>query len=159
MLINEAKKKGVKSFVDTKRHCWDGVRGCDVIKPNVRELERAMLKTAPNHESVAKLALEAKEKYKLGAIIVTMGPDGMMIITDDGVECGKYLHTKAKTVFDVTGAGDTVLAVVAACMCSGYSIIDAADIANIAAGMVIGESGTVPINGAKLWKEVHSKEI
>jgi D-beta-D-heptose 7-phosphate kinase/D-beta-D-heptose 1-phosphate adenosyltransferase len=78
-------------------------------------------------------------------MLVTMGANGMLIVTADPDVEPQHIVSNARGVFDVTGAGDTVIATLAACMCHGYSLYHSAIVANTAAGIVVGKVGTSPI--------------
>lgn len=142
-VIKRSRAKGIPVFIDPKRGGWNRYRGTNVIKPNLAELEEATGEVIANQGDVIRLALRMIRAYEFEAMLVTMGPKGMMWVTDEG----KFEHipTQAKEVFDVSGAGDTVIATMAACMCSGYSLAESARIANAAAGIVVGKLGTRPI--------------
>jgi D-beta-D-heptose 7-phosphate kinase/D-beta-D-heptose 1-phosphate adenosyltransferase len=119
-LIREANKRGIPVVVDPKGHDWAKYAGATVICPN--ELEaKSITGKFPN------------VLYKLGA-------RGMWL-DQDGKESIK-IEAQAKQVYDVTGAGDTVVAVLAAMLAIGKSLEDAAVLANVAAGYVVGQPGT-----------------
>jgi D-beta-D-heptose 7-phosphate kinase/D-beta-D-heptose 1-phosphate adenosyltransferase len=101
-----------------------------------RKLNRA------GKRDIAEAASVMRKKLHVDAMLVTMGAQGMMLIDGHREE---FIPTAAKEVFDVSGAGDTVVATMAACICSGRSVSEAAIIANRAAGIVVGKVGTSPI--------------
>jgi len=87
------------------------------------------------------------KEHDIGAVLVTMGAKGMLLIDDQTTEA---IESKAQEVFDVSGAGDTVVAVMAACLCSGHGLLESARMANAAAGIVVGKRGTRPVALAEL---------
>lgn len=130
-------------LVDPKRSNWEYYRGATIVTPNVSELEKASNECCDSDEAVLNCAERMRGVYDFKAIIVTRGEKGILVVLKDAY---KFIPTVAKSVFNVSGAGDTVISVLAASICSGYSIIESAEIANIAAGIVVGKVGTSPIH-------------
>lgn len=123
-VILEANRLGIPTIVDPKGKGWLKYFGCTVICPNEKEL-----------------SMEPSEWYGIGATVVhKRGANGIDLLTMPQNRVN-YPAT-AKHVFDVTGAGDTVTAVIAACLAIGMSVEEACPIANAAAGYVVGEVGT-----------------
>ena len=147
-IITRCRVKDIPVFVDPKRGNWERYREATVVKPNQRELEEAAKESIYSDKDTIRLSQKMLKWYEFGAILTTMGSKGMFLITKDQVE---HIPTQAKEVFDVAGAGDTVIATMATCMCSGYTLLESAKIANIAAGIVIGKIGTQPITIQELW--------
>lgn len=150
LVIHRSRAKGILVFVDPKRGDWNRYRGANIIKPNLAELEEATGETISNQEDVIRLAIRMIRAYEFEAMLVTMGPKGMLWVTNQGQF--EHIPTQAKEVFDVSGAGDTVIATMAACMCSGYSLAESAKIANAAAGIVVGKLGTCSVTHQELEK-------
>lgn len=142
LVIQRSRDKGIPVFIDPKRGGWHRYQGATVIKPNLAELEEATGERVGSQKDAARLATKMLKAHSFGAVLVTMGSRGMLAVTDDQ---SRYIPSQAKEVFDVSGAGDTVIATMAACICSGYSLFEAAKIANAAAGIVVGKLGTQPI--------------
>jgi D-beta-D-heptose 7-phosphate kinase/D-beta-D-heptose 1-phosphate adenosyltransferase len=135
-------------LVDPKRGDWKIYRRANIVKPNLFELKEATgFKNLDDHNAVSVAARMMLRDYELDAVLVTMGSRGMMLVT---AERNEFIPTMAKEVFDVSGAGDTVVATLAACICSGHTLSDAARIANEAAGIVVGKLGTCPIASNEL---------
>jgi D-beta-D-heptose 7-phosphate kinase / D-beta-D-heptose 1-phosphate adenosyltransferase len=155
IVIKRSRAKGIPVFIDPKRGDWHRYHGANVIKPNLAELEEATGETISNQGDVVRLAIRMIRAYELEAMLVTMGPRGMMWVTDQGQF--EHIPTQAKEVFDVSGAGDTVIATLAACMVSGHSLSDAAKIANAAAGIVVGKLGTRAITLPELNQTLEEK--
>jgi D-beta-D-heptose 7-phosphate kinase/D-beta-D-heptose 1-phosphate adenosyltransferase len=142
-IISEARKKGKPVIVDPKGHDWTKYRGASMITPNVKELSDiagAPLKN--DDESIERLGKKVRTAYGIGALLVTRSEKGMTLVAEKSVE---HVPTVAREVFDVSGAGDTVVATLAAALAGGYSMHEAIAIANKAAGIVVGKIGTVPI--------------
>jgi len=130
---------GVPVLVDPRRGMWDMYYGATVIKPNIFELRAAandpnLDRTGDIIETARRLAVE----YSIRGVLVTLGARGMILVLN-----GSHwkLPAMARKVFDVSGAGDTAMAVFAACICSGQSMREAARMANLAAGVVVGKQG------------------
>jgi D-beta-D-heptose 7-phosphate kinase/D-beta-D-heptose 1-phosphate adenosyltransferase len=141
-VISSCKALGIPVLIDPKQRDWRRYQGATVIKPNVFELEKAAGEKVAGDDSLAQLASGMLHGYGFEAVLVTLGPRGMLLVDRYRKE---YIPSLAKEVFDVSGAGDTVVAVMAACMCSGYTVSQAARVANVAAGIVVGKLGTKPI--------------
>jgi len=141
-IITQCKAKRIPVFVDPKQSDWSRYKGATLIKPNLAELESAAEEKAKTPDDIVRLAIKMKCKYNFGSILVTMGPQGMLLLN---IGSPQFVPTRAKEVFDVSGAGDTVIATMAACVCSDYSISESAQIANAAAGIVVGKLGTKSI--------------
>ena len=88
------------------------------------------------------------EDLKLRALLITRSDKGMLLVEKNGDHT--FLDTRAVDVFDVTGAGDTVISILAASLSAGYSYIEAAKFANFAAGIVVGKIGTAYVTQAEL---------
>lgn len=127
-LIEFARVTGIPCVVDPKGADWEKYAGCDVICPNEVEMKAHLAHPAPT-----------KPVWK--AIVHKRGRQGLEIITDGGVS-GDLIPACAQQVYDVTGAGDVVTAVIAAGLAAGASLHEAAAIANAAAGIVVGRLGT-----------------
>lgn len=141
-VIKTCSNIGTPVLIDPKQRDWRRYQGATVIKPNILELEKAAGEKAGDYTSVVRMAGEMLYAYGFEAVLVTMGARGMSLITHHKDE---HIQSQAKEVFDVSGAGDTVIATMVACMCSGCSISEAAAVANRAAGIVVGKLGTRPI--------------
>jgi D-beta-D-heptose 7-phosphate kinase/D-beta-D-heptose 1-phosphate adenosyltransferase len=134
--------------VDPKVHHFSLYKGATVITPNHHEaLAFARLPAWGQEDLLAVAGKELLQKLEVQAILVTRGEAGMSLFED-----GRATHIPAvtKEVYDVTGAGDTVLAALAMAMASGASLREAAFIANHAAGVVVGRAGTATISREEL---------
>ncbi|HEX6101509.1 MAG TPA: D-glycero-beta-D-manno-heptose 1-phosphate adenylyltransferase [Alphaproteobacteria bacterium] len=137
--VGRAKAAGRLVAVDPRGADWSRYRGADLITPNRRELAEASGAKLVGLDSIEAAARALLKAHALGAVLVTLSEQGMLI-----VEAGRSTHVPAaaREVFDVSGAGDTVIAVAAAAMAAGASLSDAARLANLAAGLVVAKLGT-----------------
>ena len=142
-IIALAKAKKVPVVVDPKGNDYKKYKGATIITPNFKEFCDL---TKKQYKSEAEIELHAKslcKKLQLDTLVITRSEKGMSIVTDDSK---KDINTKAKEVYDITGAGDTVLAVLTACLSLGVSVFDSANIANNAAGIVVSKLGTATVS-------------
>ena len=146
-LIEAARTVGVPVLVDPKGNDFERYRGATAITPNLHEF----LAIAGSRQAPTDLAAAGDEwcrRLDLERLIVTRGEEGISLF--DGAGGHDHLPARARDVFDVTGAGDTVIAVLAACRARGVAWQEAAALANVAAGWVVGRLGTVAISAAQL---------
>ncbi len=127
----------VPIFVDPKGKDYSKYKNATLITPNKKEAQIASNIEIKDDESLKKAGFKLKEDLNLKSVIVTLSQDGMAIFEDEMVK----IPTVAKEVFDVTGAGDTVLAALGFGVASGKSLKEAAHFANLAAGVVVGKVG------------------
>lgn len=147
-VINEARCCGVPVLVDPKRFGgWEAYAGADLIKPNVAELSAEVGEKLQFHETFVP-AGRLRNKYGFGSMLVTGGAHGMYWLDSEGQH--GHISATSREVFDVSGAGDTVIATVAACLGIGMPLVDACHTAALAAGVVVGKQGTKPIEIAEL---------
>ena len=144
-LIAEAAKHGVPVLVDPKRRDLGAYRGATVITPNLRELENSTGLDLAESEpaAIAAAARPLLADNCCGAIVVTMGAQGMLVVPDDGPD--SLISSQKREVYDITGAGDTAIAVLALSLALGASLVDAAHLANTAAGIAVGEVGAAAV--------------
>lgn len=163
-VISLCKKHGVPVFVDPKNKDWCHYAGAFLISPNMREL-RLVAGTEINNEDedVIRHGIGLTGKYKIENLLVTRSEKGATLINDLG-SFHERVTTKAE-VYDVSGAGDTMIAVVTAFFIAGIPLKDAVSVANIASQIVIGKIGTYAINakallnGIQRIKKIDSHEI
>jgi len=141
-VIRKAKKLKKTVLVDPKGDNFSKYKGADVITPNFSEFIGEVGPVRSEREITTK-AKELIKSLNLGALLVTRGSEGMILFNK---EKGKVVRsdfpTQAKEVFDVSGAGDTVIASLAAALSTGLDMTSAVKLANVAAGIVVGKSGT-----------------
>lgn len=141
-IIEKAKDDNKIVIVDPKGNNWQKYRNATIITPNVKELSEVVGYSLENEdETIEKAGLEIKNKYNLKYLLVTRSEKGMTFFGEN-VE---HIRTTATEVFDVSGAGDTVVATIARALSSGYDWIDSIKLANKAAGIVVSKIGTEPI--------------
>lgn len=150
-IIEKAKESSVPVIVDPKGSDWGKYRGATVITPNLKELSDIYGVTISNsNDDISKIGLELLKEYQFENLVVTRSEKGMTLINK---YCIEHFPTMAKDVFDVSGAGDTVVAGITRFFTSGVGIKDAINLANFAAGIVVGHVGTWPITKEELLKE------
>jgi D-beta-D-heptose 7-phosphate kinase/D-beta-D-heptose 1-phosphate adenosyltransferase len=150
-IIASARQAGKIVLVDPKFKDFDVYRGATVLKPNLLEFERAVGSWSNEAELVSK-ALDMIRRLDLQALLVTRHSEGMTLVQKEGTAL--HLPARAHEVYDVSGAGDTVIAVVAAALTSGMSLADAIGLATYAAGIVVTRSGTASVSEAELRLEM-----
>ncbi len=151
-VIEAAKKLGKKVIVDPKGTDWSKYSQADIVTPNMKELSDVAGREIHNdNEEISAAATPICENYQIGSLLVTRSEKGMSHITANQ---NIVIPTEAREVFDVSGAGDTVVATLAAALAAGFTTSDAIFIANKAAGIVVGKMGTSPILFQELREEV-----
>jgi D-beta-D-heptose 7-phosphate kinase/D-beta-D-heptose 1-phosphate adenosyltransferase len=150
-LIKAAKAAGVPVLVDPKGGDFSIYRGATLLKPNLHEFESVVGKCNSEDELVQK-AQQMLRDLQLDALLVTRGENGMSLIRQN--EPKQHFPARARDVYDVTGAGDTVISVVAASLGAGVPLPESVALANIAAGLVVAKLGTAAISGPELRREV-----
>jgi D-beta-D-heptose 7-phosphate kinase/D-beta-D-heptose 1-phosphate adenosyltransferase len=146
--IELAKRLGKPVLVDPKSRSFLKYRGATVLTPNRLELQLATESECETDEQIVSAASAFVSDSVCDAVAVTRGKDGMSIIRSDG--SGTHLRAVAKEVFDVSGAGDTVVATMSIALSVGADLADAAKLANYAAGIVVGKSGTAAVTTGEL---------
>jgi rfaE bifunctional protein kinase chain/domain len=145
--IERAAELGVPIVVDPKGGMYTKYRGATVITPNVHETELATRLQIVDSSSLESAAIELRERLDGAAVLVTRGADGMSLFTASG---RTDIPTAARSVYDVTGAGDTVVAVLALGLGAKLDIVAAARLANAAAGVAVGKVGTAAVLAEEL---------
>lgn len=146
-VIEICNSHGVTIFVDPKASDFSRYRGASYITPNLSELEGVMGKCTSLEDMFCK-AESLREKIVLEGVLVTLSEKGMALIRKGDPPL--HMQTTAKDVFDVTGAGDTVIATLAAAHAAGSDIHNAVRLANLAAGVVVGKLGTSSVTAEEL---------
>jgi len=147
-IISWAKKKDIPVFVDPKFRNFKNFEGATLFKPNKIETENGLnmkLNSVEQIENAGKLLIN---DYKLENVLLTLGADGMMLFEKDGNIMS--ISTIARKIADVSGAGDTAIASLAAMYVSGATLREAAIIANFASGIVCEKPGIVAIEKQEL---------
>jgi D-beta-D-heptose 7-phosphate kinase/D-beta-D-heptose 1-phosphate adenosyltransferase len=153
-LIALARQAGVPVIVDPKRADLSAYRGAAIITPNAAEFE-AVAGRWSDDADLEQRARRLVDELDFGAILVTRGEQGMTLVQRDGA-C-VHLPTMAQEVFDVTGAGDTVVASLAMGLASGMDLADAAALSNVAAGVVVAKLGTADVSRQELQRALDAQ--
>lgn len=140
-------------LVDPKGHDYSKYAGATALTPNKKETAEACFTTTSDPELIAK-ATHLKNTLQLEFLVVTRGEEGISLIDNHA----HLLPATAKQVFDVSGAGDTVIATLAAGLINGLAPLEALQLANIAAAVVVGKVGTVPIRQDELIAAITSEQ-
>lgn len=160
-IIEETKKHNKYVIIDPKGNNWDKYKDAYIITPNVKELSEVYGSAVPNEDNaVIEAGRIIREKYNLTYLVVTRSERGITIIGKDGYT--STIPTVAKEVFDVSGAGDTVVASLAVFLGLGLDIEKTVSFANAAAGVVVGKFGTAPVTLSELSYSllgIHGKKI
>ena len=146
-LIARCRSLGKTTLVDPKGHDFDRYRGATVLTPNLTELEAVVGPCQDDATLIAK-AETLRSSLELEAILVTRSEAGMTLIQAGSAP--QHFAASAQEVFDVTGAGDTVIATLAGCLSAGLPMAEAARIANRAAGVVVAKLGTASVTPDEL---------
>lgn len=147
-LIAAARRAGLPVAVDPQGRDYRRYRGASLVTPNRRELSEATGLSVANDGEVEAACRVLIADRGIGAVLATLGDEGMTLVAGHGAAL--RLPAETREVFDVSGAGDTVAAVVAAGLAGGLGLAEAARVANLAAGIVVGKLGTAPVEAADL---------
>ncbi len=153
-LIGLAREHAIPVIVDPKGRDFSRYAGATVITPNRAELALATDTPSQDSESLFTAAIAVRTQLNLQAVALTLGDQGMALIQEDEMH---QIPAIAREVFDVSGAGDTVAATLAASLASDLSALDAAHLANLAAGVVVGKVGTAAITSSELLAAVQGE--
>ena len=139
-MLDICRQNGVKTLVDVKDSRSRKYENAFLVKPNREELMRLTGMPAGNRQEVWEAAVKLMQECHSQYVLVTCGAQGMVLAGKDGTR--RFLETAAREVYDVTGAGDTVLAYMAMGLAAGMSTCDAMEAANAAAGIQVSKAGT-----------------
>ena len=143
-----AEVAGVPALVDPKFRNFDSYRPATLVTPNHHEALRMTNTEDDTDEGMARAARAIRERLGCRSVLITRGARGMMLLEGDGAPT--YVPTAARAVYDQTGAGDTVIATLAASLAAGATLVEAAMLANHAAGIVVGKVGTATASAEEL---------
>jgi D-beta-D-heptose 7-phosphate kinase/D-beta-D-heptose 1-phosphate adenosyltransferase len=149
--IAAAKQAGVKTLVDPKGVDYKPYALADLITPNLSEL-KAVVGACQDEQQLIEKGRALLAQYQIPTLLLTRGEAGMTLIEADQVHS---IPAKAKDVFDVTGAGDTVIAVMALCVSLELPLMEAMYFANLAGGIVVGKLGTSTVSLQELTRAMH----
>lgn len=146
-LIQKAKEYNIPVIIDVKDTKTEKYKNAYLIKPNLKELQDLTGERVRTKEEIIAASKKLRMICHTEYILTTCGAKGMVLIGDGDPY---FIESVGKEVFDVTGAGDTTIAYLAACMVNGFEMKDAVDIANYAAGIQVSKVGTSSV----YWKEI-----
>ena len=153
-IIKIARQANVPVLIDPKGTDFERYRGATILTPNLSEFEAVVGKCKDEADIVAR-GLELLAKFELSALLVTRSENGMTLL-----QPGKkpfHLPTQAQEVYDVTGAGDTVIGVLAAALAAGNTLEESCFLANAAAGVVVGKLGTSTVSPVELENAIRAR--
>ncbi|MBF9001612.1 MULTISPECIES: bifunctional D-glycero-beta-D-manno-heptose-7-phosphate kinase/D-glycero-beta-D-manno-heptose 1-phosphate adenylyltransferase HldE [Vibrio] len=153
--IQKARAAGVPVFIDPKGADFERYRGATILTPNMSEFEQVVGKVTSDEDLVEK-GRALIEQFDFEALLVTRSEHGMTLLRRDQEPF--HLPTQAKEVYDVTGAGDTVISVLASSVAAGKPMDEACALANAAAGVVVGKLGTSTVSTIELAEAVHGSK-
>ncbi|WP_324700633.1 bifunctional D-glycero-beta-D-manno-heptose-7-phosphate kinase/D-glycero-beta-D-manno-heptose 1-phosphate adenylyltransferase HldE [Pantoea agglomerans] len=153
-MITLAREAGVPVLIDPKGTDFARYRGATLLTPNLSEFE-AVVGKCKNEEEIVARGTQLIADFDLSALLVTRSENGMTLLQPG--KAPLHLPTQAQEVYDVTGAGDTVIGVLAAALAAGDSLEEACFLANAAAGVVVGKLGTSTVSTVELENAIHAR--
>ena len=154
IMIRSCRDAGIPVLVDPKGTDFGKYRGASLITPNQSEFE-AVAGVSRSDEDLVERARAMMQELELDALLVTRSEKGMLLVEGDAEPL--FLSTQAREVYDVTGAGDTVIATLAAALASGQPLGAAAALANLAAGLVVRKIGVATVTPGELSAALHQR--
>lgn len=151
-LIDAARVAGKEVVVDPKSADFRRYKGATLITPNFSEFE-AVVGHCDSESDIENRAVSLRDELMMDAILITRGERGMSLFARGHLAL--HLPTRAQEVFDVTGAGDTVIATLTSAIAAGASLQDAALFANVAAGVVVAKLGTASVSSTELQRQLY----
>jgi len=155
--ISAARAAGRAVVVDPKGADFSRYRGATIIKPNRRELAVATGMAVDSDAAVVTAARKVMRECGIANVLVSLSEQGVVLVPADGEAV--FLPADTREVFDVSGAGDTVVAVLAAALSAGATLEDAARLANVAAGIVVGKVGTAVAYPDEIRHKLHAQDV
>ena len=155
--IAAAKAAGIPVLVDPKGEEYKRYRGARLVTPNRKELAEASRMASGSESEIVAAARRIARNCGIAGVLATRGADGMTLV--DGGSRARHLSAEGREVFDVSGAGDTVIAVLAAAIAGGADLIDAARLANVAAGIVVAKAGTAVAGADEIANALHHQDL
>ena len=155
-LIKRARADNIPVLVDPKGGDFSRYRGASLLTPNISEFE-AVVGHCENEQAVVSKGMELIEQLGIDALLVTRGEMGMTLLRPN--QAAIHLPARAREVYDVTGAGDTVIAVVAASLAAGEPLPESVALANLAAGVVVGKLGAAIVTAPELRSAIHGEHV
>lgn len=146
-VLHECRARGVPAIVDPKKADFSAYAGATLLTPNLAELERAVGRSLEGQEPIAEAAHDLRRRLGLDQMLVTLGPRGMLLADAGGTT---HVPAEVREVADVTGAGDTVVAVLALALARRWPLGEACRLASLAAGIAVGKPRTYVVQAAEL---------
>ena len=156
-LIETASAAGIPIVIDPKGPDFERYSGATVITPNRSELELATGLPISDDADIVRAARQLMNTCRIDCVLVTRGQSGMTLIEGEGDPV--RLTAEGREVFDVSGAGDTVVAMLGAALGAGVPLVDSAQLANTAAGIVVGKVGTAVASAAEIYGALHTQDL
>ena len=155
--IVEAKRNNKPVIVDPKGYDWSKYVGATIVTPNLKELSDIVGCDIENEDKmIHEKSIHLLSQYQLDHLLVTRSEKGMTLSTLSNCY---DIKTEAREVFDVSGAGDTVVATLSAALAASFSLLDAVYLSNKAAGIVVGKVGTTPVYYDELFKSIEDNSF
>lgn len=152
-VVREAQRLGKPVLVDPARlNDYSRYRGADIVTPNRDELSIVTQRPCDSVEAVSAAAQEALETYRFRGVVATIDRDGAVLV--ERGRSPQHLPTVPRTVYDNTGAGDAVLAMLSAALAVGADLVSATRLANVAGGLEVEKFGCVPIHADEVLAEL-----
>lgn len=155
-ILPVAKARGIPVLVDPKIRNFDSYRPATLVTPNHHEALRLTNIEEGDDESLKRAAHLIRARLDCESVLITRGERGMMLL--ESYHEPVYVETAAREVYDVTGAGDTVVATLATALSAGASMLEAATLANHAAGIVVGKVGTATASAEELLNSIQRED-
>jgi D-beta-D-heptose 7-phosphate kinase/D-beta-D-heptose 1-phosphate adenosyltransferase len=147
-VIRCVRERGKPVVVDPKGHDYRKYLGCTVVTPNQREAAEVLGEPIHGEAGLRRAAEYLLRLVESEAVLITRGEEGMSLFEEDGTVT--HVPAVAREVYDVTGAGDTVVSVLTLALAVGAPLVDSAHLANCAAGVVVGKLGTATVSPEEL---------
>jgi D-beta-D-heptose 7-phosphate kinase/D-beta-D-heptose 1-phosphate adenosyltransferase len=154
-ILPKARQRGIPVFLDPKVHHADYYRPITLITPNHHEAELLSGLAIDNERGLEEAGRRLLQKFDCEYVLITRGEEGMSLFDSSG---SHHLPTFAREVFDVTGAGDTVIAALALARTGGATMQESAVLANHAAGIVVGKVGTATVSRSELISDFEARD-
>ena len=151
--VKLSKEMGIITVVDPKKRNFHAYKGVQLFKPNLKELKEGLkIEVYPlNIEQVEQAVNRLKKQLGAKTVMLTLSEHGVYVSSENG---NKHILAHKRSIADVSGAGDTVIATAALCLAAGLNEFKTAEIANLAGGLVCEHVGVVPIDKARLLREI-----
>lgn len=154
-VIQHCRQHKIPILVDPKGKDYQKYQGATALTPNKKEATEACAVSINDNQTLMQAAANLRQSLQLDFLAVTRGEEGISLLSQDQIH---HISATAKQVFDVSGAGDTVIATLAAGLLHQLKPLQALQLANVAAGVVVGKVGTVPIKREELILTLANKE-